>query len=140
MPRNRYSTFLYLVLVFASGILVGVVSYRLYVTSSVVATAQAVPPRTMEEVRKKYLVDMKAKVGVSDQQLADVNRILDETKQRFDDLHRKEKPFRDAIQQQQIDEISALLSPAQKTAYDAWREERARLHAEAQKKTSANTK
>jgi hypothetical protein len=132
MPRNRYSAVLYLVLVFASGILVGVVSHRLYVTSTVSAITQQ--PRTMDEVRKKYLADMRVKVGVSDDQLASVNRILDDTKHKFDDLSKKEKPLHDAIQQEQIDEVSALLTPAQKTAYDQWRAERARLHAEAQRK------
>jgi len=131
MPRNRLSAAVYLILVFASGILVGVVSNRLYVTSTVSATA---PPPTMDEVRKKYLAEMRKKVGVNNEQLASVNRILDDTKRKFDDLHRGEKPMRDSIQQQQIDSVSALLTPPQKTAYDAWRAERARLHDEAQKK------
>ena len=131
MSRNRYSAFLYLLLVFASGILVGVVSYRLYVTNTVSATAA---PRTMDEVRKKYLAEMRAKVGVNEAQLASVNRILDETKRKFDELHQQEKPLHDAIQQQQIDSVSALLTPPQKIAYENWRAERARLQAEAQKK------
>ena len=130
--RNRYSAFVYLVLVFASGILVGVVSHRLYVTSTV--SAITAPPRTMDEVRKKYLAEMRAKVGVNDEQLASVNQILDDTKHKFDELHKKEKPLHDAIQQEQIDSVSALLTPPQKIAYDNWRAERARLQAEAQKK------
>jgi hypothetical protein len=133
MPRNRNSAFLYLILVFASGILVGVVSYRLYVTTSVSATAAA-QPRSMDEVRKKYLADMKQKVGVNDTQLASVNRILDETKLKFDDLNRKQKPLKDAIQQEQVDSVSALLTADQKVAYDNWRAERARLHEEQRKK------
>jgi hypothetical protein len=133
MPRTRYSAVLYLILVFGSGVLVGAVSHRLYVTSSVNATAPA-PPRTMDEVRKKYLTDMKAKVGVNDDQIASVNRILDDAKRKFDDLKRKEQPLRDAIQQEQVDSISALLTPQQKTAFENWRAERARLHAESQKK------
>jgi hypothetical protein len=132
MPRNRYSAFLYLVLVFASGILVGVVSHRLYVTSSVSATVPQ--PRTMDEFHKKYMAEMRAKVGIDDQQAAAVVRILDDTKRKFDDLTKKEKPLHDAIQQEQIDEVSALLTPQEKIAYDNWRAERARLHAEAQKK------
>jgi len=139
MPRNRYSAFIYLVLVFASGILVGVVSHRLYVTSTVGATGTAVAPRTMDEVRKKYLADMRAKVGVNDGQIANVNQILDDTKRKFDDLHKKEKPLRDEIQQEQIDAVSALLTPPQKVAYDNWRAERARLQLEQQKKKDQQT-
>jgi hypothetical protein len=131
MPRTRLSAALYLVLVFASGILVGVVSHRLYVTSSVSATA--VPaPRTMDEVRRKYLSDMRAKVGVNEQQIASVNQILDDTKRKFDELHAQEKPTHDKVTQEQVEAISALLTPPQKIAYDSWREERARLHAKQQ--------
>ena len=132
MPRNRVGVAIYLMLVFASGILVGIVSHRLYVTSTVSATSP--PPRTADEVRKKYLTDMRAKVGVNDQQLSAVNRILDDTKRKFDELHASEKPQRDRISQEQVESISAILTPTQKTAYDAWRAERARLHAQQQKK------
>ncbi len=131
MPRTRLSAALYLLLVFASGILVGIVSHRLYVTNTVSATS--VPP-TSAEVRQKYLTDMRSQVGLSDNQIAEVNSILDQTKQKFDALHASEKPMRDKIQQEQIDAISALLSPTQKTAYERWRAERARLHAQEQQK------
>jgi hypothetical protein len=133
MPRTRYSAAVYLILVFASGILVGAVSHRLYVTSTVNATAAAVP-RTMDEVRKRYLAEMRTKVGVNDEQVASVNQILDDTKRKFDDVKKKEKPLYDAISKEQVDSISALLTPPEKVAYDQWREDRARLHAEAQKK------
>lgn len=129
--RTRVSAAVYLVLVFASGILVGVVSHRLYVTSSVIATGPP-PPRTLDEVRKKYLTDMRAKVGVDEQQVASVNQILDDTKRKFDELHAQEKPTHDKVTQEQVDAISALLTPPQKIAYDKWREERARLHAKQQ--------
>jgi hypothetical protein len=124
--RNRSSAFLYLALVFASGILVGAVSHRLYMTN----TVNAAMPRTMDEVRKNYLADMKAKVGVSDQQVTDVTRILDDTKRKFDELHAEEKPTRDRIQQEQIDSIHSVLSDDQKVKYDNWRAERARRHAQ----------
>jgi hypothetical protein len=121
------------VLVFASGILVGVVSHRLYVTTSTVSATAIVPaPRTMDEVRKKYLADMRAKVGVNEQQVASVNQILDDTKRKFDELHAQEKPMHDKVTQEQVEAISALLTPPQKVAYDKWREERALLHAKQQ--------
>jgi hypothetical protein len=43
MPRTRLSAAAYLILVFASGILVGIVSHRLYVTT----TANASSPKSM---------------------------------------------------------------------------------------------
>jgi hypothetical protein len=137
MPKTRLSATLYLILVFASGILVGIVSHRLYVTTTVNANYTLTPPpRTAEQVRKQYLADMRVKVGVNDQQLDAVNRILDNTKQRFDDLQAKDKVIRDQIHQEQIDQIDALLTPAERTAYANWRAERARLH-ELQRKQQA---
>ena len=60
MPRTRFSAALYLLLVFASGILVGAVSQRLYSTSAASANTA---PRTAEEWRKHYLAEMKQKVN-----------------------------------------------------------------------------
>jgi uncharacterized protein YdiU (UPF0061 family) len=140
MPRTRLSAFLYLILVFFSGILVGVVSHRLYLTSTVNASLVPPAPRTMDEVRKQYLDDMRRKVGVNDEQIASVNRILDETKRRFDELHTSEKPLRDKIQQDQHAAISALLTDQQKAAFDNWRAERARRQAEQQKKQQQQKK
>jgi ABC-type transporter Mla subunit MlaD len=121
MLRTRFSAALYLLIVFASGILVGVVSHRLYVTSTASANTA---PRTMDEFRKRYLSEMKEKVGANDQQLASVATILNETKQKFDNLHAQEKPLHDRIQQDQVDAIKALLTDQQKVAYDEWRAER----------------
>ncbi len=134
MPRTRFSAVIYLVLVFASGILVGIVSHRLYVTTTVNANNSVAPPRTMDDIRKRYLADMRAKVGVNDAQIGSINQILDETKRKFDELHRQEKPLRDKIQQEQVESIRALLTDDQRTAYEKWREERARLQRQEQQK------
>jgi hypothetical protein len=137
MARTRFSAAIYLVLVFASGILVGAVSHRLYETSTVTANSTVPVPRTMEEVRKRYLADMRAKVGINDSQLSAVNAILDDTKRKFDELHRQEKPLRDKIQQEQVESIRALMNEDQRNAYEKWRAERARLQAEDKKKQQA---
>jgi len=134
MPRTRLTAVLYLIVVFASGILVGVVSHRLYVTTTVNASLVPAAPRTLDEFHKQYFADMRKKVGVNDQQIGAVKQIFAETKQKFDDLNAQQKLAKDKIQQDQHEAISALLTPQQKVAFDAWRAERARLHAEQQKK------
>src|SRR5882762_9225572 len=134
MAQTRLTASIYLVLVFASGILVGAVSHRLYVTSTVAVNNAPPAPRSMEEVRKRYLTDLRAKVGLNDTQISSVNSILDETKRKFDELHRQEKPLRDKIQQEQVESIRALMNDRQQVTYEAWRAERARLQAEEKKK------
>jgi hypothetical protein len=123
MPRTWLSAIFYLLLVFASGILVGVVSTRLYaVKASVPATAV---PRNMAELRTSYMSEMRKRIpGVNDEQAAAVTKILDDTKKKFDDIRREERPLRDHIQQEQIDAIRAVLTDSQRPAFEAWRAER----------------
>ncbi len=123
MPRTRLSAIFYLVLVFASGILVGVASTRLYAVKASVAPAAAAP-RTMAELTTRYAEQMRQKVGVNDEQVAAVTRILADTKKKYDDLRREQRPMRDKIQQEQVDAIRAILTDEQKPAYEAWRAER----------------
>jgi hypothetical protein len=134
LPRSRITIALYLVLVFASGILVGVESHRLYATTS---TARAnSSPQNMGEFRRRYLDGMKTQVGVNDTQLTQINNILEDTKKKVNELAALEKPLHDRIQQEHIDQIKDLLSPQQKIAYDNWRaaRERAKREAEMKKK------
>lgn len=123
MPRSRLSAIFYLLLVFASGILVGVVSTRLYAVKASVPPSTA--PRTMTELRTRYMSEMRKEIpGINDEQAAAVAKILDDTKKKYDDIRREERPLRDHIQQEQVDSIRAVLTDAQKPAYDAWRAER----------------
>lgn len=123
MPRSRFSIALYLILVFASGILVGVVSYRLYSTKT--ASANTAKP-TIGEFSRRYLEGMRTQVGVNDDQLRQVQLILQDTRHKLDELAAKEKPLHDQIKMEHVQEIRNLLNDKQKIAYDNWRVERAR--------------
>ncbi len=123
MPRSRFSIALYLILVFASGILVGVVSHRLYATSS--ASANNSQP-SLGEFRRRYLEGMRTQVGANEEQLRSVAAILEDTKRRLDELAAQEKPLHDQIRMEHVEQIRGLLNDQQKLAYDNWRAERAR--------------
>jgi hypothetical protein len=131
LSRSRITIALYLVLVFASGILVGVESHRLYATTSTARANNS--PQNMSEFRRRYLDGMKTQVGVNDTQLAQINTILEDTKKKVNELAALEKPLHDRIQQEHIDQIKDLLNPQQKVAYDNWRAARQRA-AETKKK------
>lgn len=133
MPRSRVTIALYLVLVFASGIVVGIESHRLYATTS---TARAnAAPQTMGEFRKQYLEGMRNEVGASGEQIVEINNILEDTKKKVQQLTAAEKPLHDKIQQEHIEQIKALLTPDQRIRYENWRaaRERAKRQAQGQK-------
>jgi len=131
MPRSRLSIALYLVLVFASGILVGIVSHRLYAANTASANTS---PQSISEFRKRYLDGMRTKVGASESQIVEITRKLDETKRKFDALAAEEQPLHDKIQQEHVDAIKALLNEKQNIAYDNWRAERERAKQAIKKK------
>jgi len=123
MPRSRLTIAVYLFLVFASGVTVGLVSFRLYAANTASANNS---PRSMSEFRKRYLDGMRTKVGASEQQIVAITKTLDDTKRKYDALAAEEQPLHDKIQQDHINEIRALLNDQQKVAYDNWRAERER--------------
>ncbi len=130
LPRARLTIAIYLVLVFASGILVGIESHRLYATTS---TARAnTTPQSMGEFRRRYLEGMRVEVGATGEQIVEINNILEDTKRKVDQLSAAEKPLHDKIQQEHIDQIKSLLTPEQRVRYEAWREARERAKRQAQ--------
>ncbi len=133
MPRTRLSAALYLFLVFASGIIVGIAAHRLYVTTTASADAT---PKSMSEFKVRYLAEMQKRVGINEQQKQEVSRILDDTKRKFDELNASQKPLKDKIHQDHLDEIRALLTDQQRVAFDKWHNERMQAAAGAAKKTN----
>lgn len=126
MTKSRLSAAVYLSLVFLSGALVGGLSYRLYAVNSVSAitgSARLSP----EEARRRYMDSIRAKVNLDEQQIEQVNRILDETRAQFEQVRGKMHAEGQAIQNRQVEEITAILRDDQKPLYAAFREERERL-------------
>ena len=132
MPRSRVSAALYLILVFASGIIVGTVGHRLYSTTTASASASTLTP---DEWKKRYLEQMKKRVGASPDQLARVTAIMNDTKRKFDDVLAQEKTVHDKLYAQQVEDVRAVFADEkQKAAFEVWRAERKREREKAQKK------
>lgn len=130
LSRSRLTIALYLVLVFASGILVGIEAHRLYATTSTARANNS--PQSMTEFRRRYLEGMRTQVGATGEQIVEINNILEDTKKKVEQLTAAEKPLHDKIQQEHIDQIKALLSPDQRVRYENWRAARERAKREAQ--------
>jgi hypothetical protein len=130
MLRSRLSAAVYLVLVFASGVLMGGVAVRLYLTSRVSAVSRPSP----EEWRQRYVNDLKTKVKLDDAQVQQLQQILDGTRQRYHNLRDQEKSQAQAIQTQQTEQIRAMLREDQRPLYEQLRAERDRRRQEYDRK------
>ena len=135
MPKSKLSALLSLILVFASGALVGIVAYRLYTVNTVASVSGSVsippaPGKKMdpEEMRRHILAEMREKVRLDDQQVKQVDQIMDETREQFDQLRKtmndNMKPERDKIWSSQIEKTRAVLRPEQLPLYDKYRADR----------------
>jgi hypothetical protein len=126
MPKSKLSAFFSLLLVFASGALVGAFAHRLYMVSTVTALKQQQPPPrpSPEEFRKHQVEELKQRVGLDDKQVADYNLILDSTRQQFDQLHDKMSAEGRHIRDEQVEKVHAILRPEQLPLYEKWRAER----------------
>ena len=128
-----------LLLVFASGILVGVVGHRLYMVNTVSTAARPNRPDP-EEVRRRIVSEMRSRVKLDDQQTAQLNQIYDQTRQKFDELHKKGSEESRAIWDQQKDAIKAMLHSDQLPLYEQYQKERDEQHKHEREKRQAEGK
>ena len=134
MKRSRLVLSLFLV--FASGLLVGSLGYRLYTTE---AKAKAKTEKHWDpaEWRQRYTETMRTRLGLTDEQEAHLDTILDETKARFEALEEEvtqtSRPRKRAIREQQVAAIKQMLTPEQLTEYEKLRREHAERHRKARR-------
>ena len=121
MRRSTLSVVLSLVLVFASGTVVGALAHRYYALNTVSAKST---PKTPEEMRQAYMTEMQSRLKLSSEQTVKLGEILDETRQKFRDLREKHRPEMRAIQDGQVERINAMLSAQQQAEYAQMRKER----------------
>ena len=121
MRRSTLTTGLYLALLFLSGVAVGVFGHRLYTLNSVNAS---VDPRNPEEFRRRYIAEMRSKLKLTDDQVARLGPILDETRQRHRELMDKHRPEFKAMQDEQVQKIRGILTDSQQAGYTAMLAER----------------
>ncbi len=120
---SSLSAVVYLVLVFLSGALVGAFAYRLYMVGSVSSSPLAKSP---EEYRKRAIEEMTNRLHLSPEQITSIQQVYDDTRQRFRDLHEKQRPEYRVIENDQYQRILAVLTEPQRVEYQKMREERDR--------------
>ncbi len=121
MRRSTIAAILYLCLVFLSGILVGGFGMRLYNARAVSAKTNPCSPESM---RRRYMEDMRTRLKLSEQQVTQLSAILEATGERFHDLRKKYRPEVKMIQEEQVNQIRAILNEEQRAEYQKLREER----------------
>jgi hypothetical protein len=121
MRRPNLAVIVYLCLVFVSGIAVGAFGLGLYRTRTVNATSGPMGP---DEMKRRYVDDLKTRLKLSPDQLQNLKNILHATDGRYRELREKYRPEVRAIHESQVQEIRTMLNSAQQSEYDRLRAER----------------
>jgi hypothetical protein len=81
-------------------------------------------PSTPEEWRRQYLEEMRSRLKLEDGQFQQLTGIFTSTRDSYRELRKKWAPEVRAIQDQQADQIRAILNDSQRAEYEKMREER----------------
>ena len=143
MNRSNLTVAVYMGAVFLSGIAVGGFGYRLYTAQSVYTATDRPPARpSPEEFRRRYVETLQTRLKLDGDQLARLNAVLDQTRDRFravrekhkpefDAVHAKQRPEMKAVHEWQVAQIRAMLKDdAQRQAYEEFLVERERKRKE----------
>jgi Spy/CpxP family protein refolding chaperone len=125
MRRSNVATLVYLLVVFASGTVVGVFATRLYMAKTVIATVN--PPPSHAELNKQYIQEMRSRLHLTDAQIAELRQIMDATDQRMRDMHK-------TVKDEHIRKVIAMLDDTQKAEYAKIRAEREKRRQQEQNK------
>jgi len=124
MAYSKVSAFLSLLLVFASGIVVGGFGYRAY-TTKVSQPPRPPEKRSPEDFLKRAIAEMTREVHLDDKQVVQLKQIYEET---FAAFNQKRQEFNaklhaegQVIHDQQVEKIKEILRPDQIPLYDALR-------------------
>jgi hypothetical protein len=124
MVKSRFSAIVSVALVFLSGALVGAVANRLYMVNTVSSNGVTTPPRpdrSPEDVRKHLVAEMQSEVKLDDQQVKELEKIYDHTREQFDEMHKRWDGESRLARDKQTEEIKAILRPDQEPLFEQLR-------------------
>jgi hypothetical protein len=113
---------LYIALVFAAGIGVGVLAQRYVIPVPVQGHGH--PPRESDRFRREMVDELTKRLKLDSGQVTQLEGVLDDSRKAFQDFRERHKDEMKAIYDRQHEQIAAILRPDQRVAYDKLRAER----------------
>ena len=125
MTRKNIPVVLYFLLVFASGSVVGALGYRTY--NPPIARGSLNPPPSPGEWRRQYIEESKTRLSLTDDQVAKLTALLDQTDARFREVREHDNQMVRQIREDHFEHVRAILTAEQIPKYE-------NLHAEREAK------
>lgn len=137
MKRSNLWIAFYLVLIFASGIIVGSLGTRLYNARAVSAGTVKPPAKpSPEEYRHQYVSEMQDRLKLTPDQMTRLNEILDNTGAKAHSERERHSDAMKAIREEHANLVRNILNDEQRPEYEKIRRE----HQERAKKNQNQAK
>ncbi len=128
MKTLKFSVALQLLIVFASGMLVGGLGYRLYSSQPPSVAFKGGPKRPGRgggaSFRERYVQEMKRRLALREEQVQKLNDILESTGRKFFEARKRADVEVRSLQENQQAQIRAMLDPPQIVEYEKMLQER----------------
>jgi len=124
MRRSNLLIAFYLVLIFASGVVVGAFATHLYAAKAVSANKAAPVRLTPAEVRREYTTEIQTRLSLTPDQMTKLNVVLDETGSKVHTEHERHNHEMKSIHEDQVAKTRAFLTDVQRPEYEKLRKER----------------
>jgi len=121
MTRKSLPIAFYLLLVFVSGSVVGALGYRTY--NPPTARTVSTPP-SQSEFRRHYIDESRTRLALTDDQVAKLSAILDDTETRWAQTREQANQEIRKIREEHFARVRLILTPEQLPKYEALRKER----------------
>ena len=119
MKRNQWSAVLLAVLLFCCGVAAGALAHRYY-------SATVVNAGKGEDLRQRYLSEMRSRLGLTPAQVSQLEEIMDDTKAKTRAVRDQYRPEMLKIRAEQISRVKSILTPQQIPTYEKLVAERER--------------
>jgi hypothetical protein len=129
MTRKNLPIAFYLLLVFVSGSVVGALGYRTY-NPPTARSGSAPAPASPSAWKRQYIEESRSRLGLTDDQVAKLSVILDQTDARFHEVRQRENEKIRQIGEDHYQRVRTILTADQIPKYE-------KLHAERDAKAKA---
>jgi len=121
MTRRNLPVALYLLLVFASGGVVGALGYRTYNPPTARSVSAPLPPN---EWRQRYIEETRSRLSLTDDQVEKLKAMLDQTEVRFREARERENQEIRQIGEEHYQRVRTILTGDQLPKYEKLHQER----------------
>jgi len=127
MTRKNLPILLYFLLVFGSGAVVGALGYRTYSPPTARGGSLNPPATPPAEWKRQYIDETRSRLGLTDDQVAKLSALLDQTDARFREVREHDNQMVRQIREEHYEHVRAILTAEQIPKYE-------KLHAEREAK------